>query len=194
MHIRPATIHDCADRAVLDDVAMHGMGCWLWARMAKSYNRTSAFEFAREHIMQGSDQGLSYKCAAIAELDDRVAGAVLAYLLEDQELEKIDDAVLHVISPLLELSKQAVGTWYVNILAVYAEFRGRGVGAALIDHTLRAGMAAKAKETSLIVEDDSAAVRLYERSGFKERDRRPFVPVESSSKRDGHWVLMVRPL
>ena len=164
--------------------------------MAKAGGRSSALEVARAEV-RGDEPGLSYKSAVIAESDAMIAGTVIAYLLDGHDAADNDDMiepVRRIVTPLIELAGAASGTWYINVLAVYPEFRGQGVGAALLDHTARAGIDAGAREISLIVEDDNAAVPLYRRSGFIERERRPFVPFETSTKRDGHWVLMVRPL
>lgn len=196
MHIRPAKIEDCADLVILEDIASHGLASWLWTGMAMAAGRPSSLEFAREEV-RGDDPRLSYKSATIAEIDDRTAGTAIAYLLDGNNTPNTDDIpepVRQIVAPLIALSDAATGTWYVNVLAVYPEFRGHGVGAALLERMVQAGIDAGAREMSLITEDDNAAVRLYQRSGFAERERRLFVPFETSVKRDGHWILMVRSL
>jgi ribosomal protein S18 acetylase RimI-like enzyme len=82
-----------------------------------------------------------------------------------------------------------VGTWYVNVLASYPEFRRKGVGATLMREAQRRGGAGG---TSLIVADRNASARhFYERLGYRERDRRPMVKENWRSDSD-FWVLMVR--
>ena len=71
--------------------------------------------------------------------------------------------------PLPELEDLVPGTWYVNVLAAYSEYRGKGLGTALLrlaedlaSETLRRGM-------SIVVADTNAgARRLYERCGYRE--------------------------
>ena len=78
-----------------------------------------------------------------------------------------------IARPLVELENRALGSHYVNVLATYAPFRGRGVATALLRHAARAAGPAA---LSLIVADGNAtARRLYAGFGFVERARRPIV-------------------
>ena len=64
------------------------------------------------------------------------------------------------------------GDWYVCVLAVDVEFRGRGLGAALLGDAEDGARNAGAKRISLMVSGKNGPARaLYERFGFRERDR-----------------------
>jgi mycothiol synthase len=57
---------------------------------------------------------------------------------------------------------------YVDVLAVRARWRGRGIGAALLNEGLRRLRAAGERSVGLGVDGDNAvAIRLYERAGME---------------------------
>jgi ribosomal-protein-alanine N-acetyltransferase len=63
---------------------------------------------------------------------------------------------------------------HINNLAVRPELRGRGLGAALIDHVLREGARLGARRATLEVRrSNEPARRLYERAGFTLAGTRP---------------------
>ena len=63
---------------------------------------------------------------------------------------------------------------HINNLAVRGEFRGRGVGTALLEHVLQAGASRGAERATLEVRRSNApARRLYERLGFEVAATRP---------------------
>ena len=63
---------------------------------------------------------------------------------------------------------QTFGMGYVDVLAVRARWRGRGIGAALLNEGLRRLRAAGERSVGLGVDGDNAvAIRLYERAGME---------------------------
>ena len=63
---------------------------------------------------------------------------------------------------------------HVNNLAVRVDFRGRGLGTALLEHVLQAGASRGAERATLEVRrSNGAARRLYERLGFEVAATRP---------------------
>ena len=63
---------------------------------------------------------------------------------------------------------------HINNLAVRGDFRGRGVGTALLEHVLQAGANRGAERATLEVRRSNAqARRLYERLGFEVAATRP---------------------
>ena len=63
---------------------------------------------------------------------------------------------------------------HINNLAVRGDFRGRGVGTALLDHVIQAGASRGADRATLEVRRSNApARRLYERLGFEVAATRP---------------------
>ena len=123
---RPAAVSDAVHLAAFVDMASQGMATRLWLGMAAPGQ--GPFEIGRARAMR-EDVGLSYRNATMAEVDGVVAGVLVGYPLRPED----DGATLpDMLKPLLALENLAVGSWYVNVLAVYPEFRGRGLGARLL--------------------------------------------------------------
>jgi GNAT superfamily N-acetyltransferase len=74
----------------------------------------------------------SYRNAIIAEEDGRPAACLIGYALPDAPEPIGYDTMPAMFVPMQELENLAPGTWYVNVLAAYPEFRGRGIGAGLL--------------------------------------------------------------
>ncbi|HZA65932.1 MAG TPA: GNAT family N-acetyltransferase [Geminicoccaceae bacterium] len=86
----------------------------------------------------------------------------------------------------------APGTWYVNVLATFVEYRGRGYGSRLLGIAERLAAAAGRFGLSIIVSDANAgARRLYERCGCVEVAMRPMVK-EGWENPGENWVLLVK--
>ena len=89
------------------------------------------------------------------------------------------EALPAVLVPLQELTNEARDTWYVHVLAVHPEYRGRGQGTTLLRIADRLAKCAEKHSITLIVSDTNVdARRLYERCGYKEVARRKIVKEE----------------
>jgi ribosomal protein S18 acetylase RimI-like enzyme len=97
-----------------------------------------------------------------------------------------------MVRPLVELEAEAPGTWYINALAAFPHYRGRGFGTRLLHEAERIARSVDAPALSLIVADDNlGAKRLYERTGYRAVARRPLVPFPGLGH-TGNWVLMTK--
>ena len=86
--------------------------------------------------------------------------------------------------PLQELEDQVPGSWYINVIAAYPEFRGKGSGSALMKFAESLAVEQKKNRLSLIVSNaNQAAVRLYSKLGFEMIDQRPI------EKRTGRMMV-----
>ena len=137
--------------------------------------------------------GFSYRNAWLAEVDGAVAACLLGYPAED-EPAPIDPDTPPIFVPLLELEALAPGSWYLNVLATYERFRGRGCGSALLAHAEEVTRGLGRKTISLIAEDTHLeALRLYRSKGYREVARRPVVKgdwaVDASE-----WILFIKTL
>jgi ribosomal protein S18 acetylase RimI-like enzyme len=189
--IRPATKRDALCIAALADIAGHGMPCWFWNEIRE--REQSVFEFARARA--GSDDGMfSYQKVHVVEVDGDVAGMLLGQRQPDP-YEFGDLAEVHeVFRPMIELEAEAPGSWYVNMLACFPEYRGQGLGAHLLGRAEALAQETGATGLSLIVESENeGARRLYERTGYRDKARRRFVPFPGSTH-EGDWVLMVKEI
>ncbi len=150
------------------------------------------FAYGRERAARETGS-FSYRNAWLAEMDGAVAACLLGYPAEDAPGE-VDPDTPAVLVPLLELEAMAPGSWYLNVLATYDAFRGRGLGRALLSHAEDVTREAGRKSVSLIAADTHVeALRLYRVHGYREVARRAVV------KGDWHvaaqeWILFVKPV
>ena len=185
--IRPATPQDSAALAELVNFAGEGLPLYVWAKIAKDGEDPWAVGRARAAREQGS---FSYRNASVIEQDGAVAAALIGYALPDVP-EAIGANMPAMFVPLQELENLAPGTWYVNVLASYPQWRKKGLGTALLAHAETLAEAASTKRgMSVIVADNNVgARRLYERMGYRERAKRPMVK-ESWQSSGAAWVLL----
>jgi len=189
--IRPANKSDASHLAVLVDIAGEGMPSAMWATMTAPGQ--SALEVGRSRAARETGQ-FSFRNAIMIEVDGEVAGCLIDYRLDDPYDTGDLDALPAAVRPLVELEAQAPGSWYINVLATFPEFRGQGLGSRLLDHAKDRARAAGAREASIIVaSENEGAVRLYTRVGYKERARRPVVTFPGEV-RSGDWVLLTKPV
>jgi ribosomal protein S18 acetylase RimI-like enzyme len=187
--IRPATPQDASALAELVNFAGEGLPLYVWAKIAKDGENPWAIGRARASRTQGS---FSYRNASVIEQDGAVAAALIGYPLPDAP-DAIAANMPAMFVPLQELENLAPGTWYVNVLASYPQWRKQGLGAALLAHAETIAEAAGTeKGMSVIVADNNiGARRLYERTGYRERARLPMVK-ESWQSNGSDWVLLVK--
>lgn len=188
---RPAARQDAAALATLVNIAGEGLPLYLWGKMAEAGE--DPWEVGRRRAERESGS-FSFRNAIVAELDGRVVACLIGYPLPDVP-EPIDRARMPAMFvPLQELENLAPGTWYVNVLAALAEYRGRGYGARLLGVAERLAATMHRSGLSIIVSDaNSGARRLYARCGYVEAARRPMVK-EAWANAGENWVLLVRPL
>jgi len=185
---RWATLDDATAMAELVNMAGEGMPLYLWEQAAKPGE--SAWDIGRRRAQRDAG-AYSWRNTVIREIDGRVAATLIGYPLPDVP-DPIDPDMPAMFVPLQELENLAPGTWYVNILATYPEYRGRGCGAALLEIAETLAAASLRRGLSLIVSDaNTGARRLYERLGYAERATRPMLK-ESWANDGENWVLMVR--
>jgi len=189
--IRPARKADAAALAALIDIAGEGLPVFLWTGMKAP--EQSVFEFGRARAAR-DEGGFSYKNATVAEVDGEVVAALVDYRLE-APYETGDLAKLpEVVRPLVTLEAKAPGSWYINVVASFPEFRGQGIGARLLALAEERGRAQGAKSASMIVASENAgAMRLYDRSGYRETARAAVVEFPGCAH-GGDWVLMAKPI
>jgi GNAT superfamily N-acetyltransferase len=107
----------------------------------------------------------------------------------------ISDDTPAMFRPALELENLAPGSWYINMLATEAAFRGRGLASALLAQAEMQARNDDFDRLSLIVANKkTGAIRLYRTFGFAETARRPIVEDEGWTSDSDEWVLMLRTL
>ena len=190
--IRDGKIGDCADLAILDNIAGHGFSYWFWQGAVKMGKASDAYDWGRQRLMNGVGE-FGWKNARIAEQSDAVLGASISYLLKDASIKEIEKEPAP-IRPVMELFAQANGCWLLDALAVYSASRGKGIGRQLMTDVMARGRESDCKEAALVAEDsNSAALALYQGFGFSECSRLPYVPFNISSDTK-NWLLLKAPL
>jgi ribosomal protein S18 acetylase RimI-like enzyme len=187
--IRPARRADATHVAALTDIAGEGLPSAWWRRAVEPGQ--SPFELGRARAMR-EEGNFSIRNALIAEAEGEVAGLLLGYLLPDP-YDMPDLATLsEAMKPLLRLEARVPGSWYLNILAVYPEFRRVGMGRMLLEVAVELARSAGVRVISLIAASENhRAVSVYTKAGFKILDRVPLVSLPEV-KLSGEWLLMTR--
>jgi len=184
---RLATREDAAALADLVNFAGEGLPLYLWTTMAK--DGEDPWEVGRRR--QAEKTGTAR--IIVADEGAGTLAALTGYAIGTTPEEITADLPPPVV-PLVELENLAPSTWYVNVLAAYPEARGRGLGARLLAVAEKIARDDGVAEMSIIVADaNTGARRLYERTGYAERARRPMVH-DGWRGRGEEWVLLVKPL
>jgi len=191
MNLRSARKSDAAALAILVDIAGEGMPSYMWSRMREPGQ--SAFEVGRARAAR-EQGGFSYRNATVGEIDGEVAACLVDYRLDDPYDTGDLTELPEMVRPLVELEAKAPGSWYVNVLAAFPEFRGHGLGGRLLARAEERGRAQGARSASVIVaSENEGAARLYARTGYREIARAPVVDFPGCAH-GGDWVLMVKPI
>ncbi len=177
---------DAAALAELVNYAGEGLPLYLWSKLATAGQ--SAWEVGRMRAAR-EDGSFSYRNATIIEEDGSVAGGLVGYEIPDAP-EPVPADMPPMFVPLQELENLVPATWYVNVLAVMPQFRGRGLGSKLLELAEAQGRAHGKFGMSVIVSDaNQGARRLYLRHGYRERAQRTMVK-EDWINAGENWVLM----
>lgn len=185
---RRATTADANDMAELVNIAGHGLPLYLWGKAAQPGQ--SAWDVGRERAKHGTG-GFAYRNTMVREVDGKVAACLIGYPLA-RSPEPVDEDVAPMLLPLLELEHEVPGTWYINVLAAYPEFRGAGLGTDLLANAEQLATDTGCSGLSLVTSDaNTGARRLYERNGFSAHAMRPIVKERWEHAGD-QWVLMLK--
>lgn len=186
---RQATIEDAAMLAELVNYAGEGMPLYLWGKMAGPGE--DAWQVGRRRAAR-EEGSFSYRNAMVIEHEGACAGCLIGYRIADVP-EPIAVDMPPMFVPLQELENLAPGTWYVNVLAVQPQYRGRGLGTQLLALADAVADRQGSRGLSVIVAGaNSGARRLYKRCGYSEQATRPIVK-EGWETKSAHWVLLTKP-
>ena len=185
---RPATPADAGFLVDIVRMAGSGMPERVWARMAGPGE--TPLDVGRRRAA-GTEGAFSHRNATLFEAEGRPVAALVGYPLPDRP-EPDEHGTPPEFVPLNALEALAAGSWYINILGTLPDWRGRGIGGAMLDHAGTLARAAGRGALSLIVDSSNPrAMALYARHGFREVARRAMA-VPGHEGDDA--VLMVRTL
>jgi ribosomal protein S18 acetylase RimI-like enzyme len=188
---RPATKADASALAVLVDIAGEGLPAHLWSTLKAPGQ--SILEVGRERAARETG-GFSYRNAVVAEVEGEIAACLVGYRLDDPydlgDLEQVPP----LVRPLVLLEAKAPGSWYVNVLATFPEFRRQGLGMALLGIAEGKARGEGAHALSVIVAaENERAARLYAAAGYEALATEPIFAFPGCPH-GGDWLLMVKPL
>ncbi|MCI4666149.1 MAG: GNAT family N-acetyltransferase [Neomegalonema sp.] len=189
--LRPAVSRDAAALATFINMAGEGLPYYLWRKSAdaSAADATDPWEIGRAR--QAAKIGKQDIIIA-ADADDAPIAALAGYLIGEAP-EPLDGAS-RLETPLIDLENNALRSWYVNMLAVAPEYRGRGWGRRLLAHAQSFARACGAREMSIILSDQNiAAHALYTDFGCTERARRK-MEKEQWENPSFEWVLLTKPI
>ncbi len=178
--IREATAADAPALARLIDIAGEGVPSWLWAQMAA--DGQSPIEVGEQRARRDTG-GFSWRNALVTERDGEVAAMMLGYGIGEPSAE--DRAGIRdlpeTLQPFIELEHRSAGSFYVNALATLPGRRGLGLGAALMGAAEDRAKAQGISRMSIqAYEQNTGAVRLYERLGYRRAETRPVLSLDCS--------------
>jgi len=184
--IRPAHKSDARRIAELYRISSDGVADYIWTKLARP-GEAILDVGQRRYAREGTP--FSYENCKLVELQGSVVGMLVAFpMAVDEEYEESDP----ILVPYSVLEEDQ--SYYVCGMAVDEKYRGRGIGAGLLDEAERTARQLGFQKLSLIVfEQNIGARRLYERHGYEERRRHPVVP-HPLIHYIGDAILMVKKL
>ncbi|MBN9471063.1 MAG: GNAT family N-acetyltransferase [Bosea sp.] len=186
---RSAIPEDCADLALLADMATRRLTSFLWGQVASPGQ--SSFEVGRNIIRNDTSHYMHQKNWRVAVDRGVLIGALNGYVIPEPTGSP---PASEVIKPLNALKDVAAGTWYIAVASIYPEHQGKGLGKSLLSEAENiARSAGKDRLTLMVGSFNARAYGLYAKSGFTEWERRPFHPFPGSDE-PGEWILMVKDL
>ena len=169
---RPATKGDSLRIAELFSISSDGVVDYVWSTLAPDYPGLAPIEIGA--VRYASEEGnFSYTNCVVAEREGVVIGQLCTYPVGHPA--QPDGPIDPVLEPYGRL--EIPDTLYVSSLALFEEFRGMGLGTRFLSIAREQARARGFDAMSLLVfEQNTGALRLYEREGFRAVDRAPVVP------------------
>ena len=186
---RKAEKKDCWKIAELALIAGEGFPAYFWGLSAKEGQ--DILEIGASNAASETEN-FSYRNTVVAEKDGEIIAMLLAYRLPDDENAEDLDELPELVRPLVELEQCVPGSFYINMIATSPESRGMGVGTKLMAIANQMAMDASCDLLSIeVFEQNSGALRLYQRLGYQIKESRPVVPHECHPY-DSNILLLTR--
>ena len=184
--IRPVTREESAAIAELFLISSDGLAEYIWSGIdapGQTLIEIGAQRYARE------DVAFSYRNCRMATVGDAIAGMVHSFEMPESDGVETDP----VLRPYAELEDP--GSLYISGIAVHPDHRNAGIGTRLLEAAHGQARNFGLPRVSLICfEQNTGAMRLYSRHGYREADRRPLVPHPTLHHADGDAILLIKHL
>jgi len=188
--IRKASLADCKSIAELALMAGEGIPAYFWAQ---SRQEGQDIMDVGANNLASETENFSYRNVTIAEVDGKVAGMLLAYTLPASDNPDDVNEYPEFIRPLIELEQCVPGSYYINMIATYPEFRGQSIGTRLMGTVAKAAAAAGCQLISVeVFEQNQGALKLYQQLGYQVTERRRVVPHPCHPYTGGDVILLTK--
>ncbi len=185
--LRPARRRDAFDIARLYRISSDGVADYIWSRLATAGEDVLDVG-VRRYARSGT--AFSYENCTIAESRGRTVGMMVAFPTRVDRTSK--GGCDPVLAPYAKLEEDH--SYYICGVALFPNFRNRGIGGRFLTQAEGEARALGLPKASLIVfEENQAALRLYDRLGYREAAREPVVP-HPLINYGGDALLMVKEL
>ncbi|MEM9336142.1 MAG: GNAT family N-acetyltransferase [Pseudomonadota bacterium] len=175
----------------LINFAGEGMPVYLWTKLAEPGQ--SPWDVGRQRARRESGS-FSFHNTVLLEDKGHTVAALVGYPLPDLPESEQHDDMPAMFVPLQELEDLAAGSWYVNVLASYPDYRGKGYGTKLLSIAEQLATATGRTSMSIIVSDANyGARRLYERVGYAQTAQRGMIKDDWENPGE-NWVLLEKRL
>lgn len=175
---RAARGDDARDIAELFQISSDGVADYVWSTLTSEYPGLSLIEIGERRYARdgGKEIAFSFANCMVTETEGHVVGMLHAFPMPESEPQD-DEPGDPVLQPYAEL--ELPGSLYISGIALRDGYRNRGAGTAMLENARDVARAEGLDRLSLLVfEQNTAALRLYQREGFEEVDRRAVVPHE----------------
>ena len=192
LQFRTATEDDCTELALIRDIAGRRMPSYLWSQEAGQGQ--SYFEYGREKIRTDANYNAYFKNWLVAEFQSKFVGAFFGFSVDDPYPDIDLNAVPECFRPCVELERIASGCWLLQAIAILPQHRGKGLARQLLGKAESVAKDSGTNKIALQVEEvNEVAFKTYQRNGYVEVDRRPYVHFPGSED-TGDVVLMRKEL
>ena len=185
--LRVATEADARELADLVNFAGEGLPLHFWEGLATAGE--DPWEIGRIRQRDKARDGQ----IVVVDLGQGAVAGLTGYAI-GPEPESVGDDMPALFRPLQELENEAGESWYVNVLAGYPVYRGKGYGSLLLKVAEEIARDTDVRRMSVIVADTNpGARRLYERYGYGEVARRRCERGDWQTDTE-NWVLLIKHL
>jgi ribosomal protein S18 acetylase RimI-like enzyme len=189
--IQSAVKENAAELAYLINLAGEGIPEYLWSEMAEKGQ--DPMEVGRLRALR-EEGGFSYKNAITCVENGSLQGMIISYKQPDPYVVEEIEEYPEIVKPLVLLEAKAPGSWYINGIATFEKYRGKGIARKLLSDAEERAISAACSEMSLIVASENARAKtLYEYIGYESVSSLPVVRYPGCLH-GGEWLLMVKRL
>jgi len=182
---RDATVDDCPAIARLMQIASEGVCDYVWSLQQAEFPNLPLVEIGAKRYAQG-EGNFSYRNCVMAVNDNAkaetpVQGLMMTFAIPPPDAAATTDPSEDEISPemavLVPYRLEQPNSWYICALAVFEPYRGQGIGTQFLELAAEQARSRGMSQLSLLCfEQNSGALRLYQRHGFQVVARAEVVP------------------